>query len=210
MVNRNLIRTLDSDDDNSHLWIQTDYTEESIDQICSALAEEDQNITRVCICNGILHNENVWPDKRIEDLDMGALQEVFRINACLPMLWLKHLLPLLKGDEECVVTVFSARIGSINDNRLGGWYSYRASKAALNMMLKTAAIEYSRRAKNVKLIAFHPGTTDTNLSRPFHKNIAHEILKPAVVADSLIDIMNQQSIDGTVSYLDWENNPIEW
>ncbi len=205
-----LVLPSESDEDKSHVWIQTDYSDESIGQICSALAEENLNITRVCICNGILHNENVWPDKRIEDLEMDALQEIFRINSFLPMMWLKHLMPLLKSDEDCIVTVFSARIGSITDNRLGGWYSYRASKAALNMMLKTASIEFARRAKNVKLIAFHPGTTDTPLSRPFQKNIAHEILKPTVVADSLIDIMKQQHVDGSLSYLDWEGEPIDW
>ena len=110
------------------------------------------------------------------------MQQVFHANTIIPALWLKTLRPLLTGNKSCHM-VSSARVGSINDNRMGGWYSYRASKAALNMLLKTAAIEYARRAKNVKLIAFHPGTTDTSYRNPFKKislriNCLHPILLP--------------------------------
>ena len=105
----------------------------------------------------------------------------------------------------------SARVGSINDNRMGGWYSYRASKAALNMLLKTAAIEYARRAKNVKLIAFHPGTTDTTLSKPFQKNIPEDkLFKPDFVARQLLMLVAKTPIDGTLSYLDWDHQSIDW
>jgi NAD(P)-dependent dehydrogenase (short-subunit alcohol dehydrogenase family) len=126
-------------------------------------------------------------------------------------LWLKALVSIVKGKSDCIITVFSARIGSIGDNRSGGWYSYRASKAALNMLLKTAAIEYSRRAKNVKLIAFHPGTTDTALSKPFQRSVKSEnLFSTEFVADHLVEIMKHQAIDGELSYIDWENKAIVW
>ena len=105
----------------------------------------------------------------------------------------------------------SARVGSINDNRMGGWYSYRASKSALNMLLKTAAIEYARRAKNVKLIAFHPGTTDTALSKPYQKNVAKgKLFKPDFVARQLLSLVAKTPVDGTLSFLDWDHQAVDW
>ena len=107
--------------------------------------------------------------------------------------------------------LFSARVGSISDNRLGGWYSYRASKAALNMMIKTAAIELARRAKNIKLIAFHPGTTDTPLSKPFQKNVPeNKLFSAEFVAKQLLDIVENTPIDQSPSYLDWQGETINW
>ena len=192
-------------------YIQCDYTEPSIVKACEKIKMLTDSISRVCICNGILHNEHVWPEKRIEDVNLDALQEVFTINSIVPMLWLKALVTLVKGQSDCVISVFSARIGSIDDNRSGGWYSYRASKAALNMLLKTAAIEYARRAKNVKLIAFHPGTTDTALSKPFQRSVSPDnLFTPEFVAEHLVNIMNSQTVDGELSFIDWENEAIAW
>jgi NAD(P)-dependent dehydrogenase (short-subunit alcohol dehydrogenase family) len=191
--------------------IQSDYSEASIAHAVEEIDRLADQVTRVCICNGILHNDTVWPEKRIEELDMQALQHVFTVNSVVPMLWLKALLPVVRGKSDCIITVFSARIGSIGDNRSGGWYSYRASKAALNMLLKTASIEFARRAKNVKLIAFQPGTTDTNLSKPFQSSVKPEnILTPEYVAEQLVDIMNRQTVDGELSFIDWQNKPIVW
>jgi NAD(P)-dependent dehydrogenase (short-subunit alcohol dehydrogenase family) len=196
--------------------IACDYTEASIIDACETiktLLDEMQlkTISRVCICNGILHNENVWPEKRIEELTSDSLIEVFTINSVTPLLWLKALITLVKAPSDCVITIFNARIGSIGDNRSGGWYSYRASKAALNMLLKTAAIEYARRAKNVKLISFHPGTTDTALSKPFQGSVKKEnLFTPDFVAQHLVQIMNRQNVDGELSFIDWENKAIVW
>ncbi len=192
-------------------WIQTDYSDTSIEDVCQQLAQRPGIITRVCICNGILHSDTIWPEKRLEDISSTSMQQVFQVNAVVPLLWLKSLMPLLRGKHECVVAVFSARIGSIGDNYLGGWYAYRASKAALNMSLKTAAIEYDRRAKNVKLIAFHPGTTDTPLSQPFHASVEEgNLFNPHFVAVHLIRIMNHQQADSELSFVDWNNQSIVW
>ncbi len=196
--------------------IRCDYSEASIIEVCQMikmLMHQRQlgTISRVCICNGILHNESVWPEKRLEELNTNNLLEVFTINTVTPLLWLKSLLDLVKAKDDCVITVFNARIGSIGDNRSGGWYSYRASKAALNMLLKTAAIEYARRAKNVKLISFHPGTTDTALSKPFQGSVKKEnLFTPDFVAEHLVQIMNKQNVDGELSFVDWENKAIAW
>ena len=191
--------------------IQSDYSEPSIEAACSQIQALGCSITRVCICNGILHNDRIWPEKRIEDFDPAALTEVLNVNSVIPLLWLKALLPVVRRGADCVITVFSARIGSIGDNRSGGWYSYRASKAALNMLLKTAAVEFARRARNVKLIAFQPGTADTFLSRPFQGSVKPGNLHtPEFVAEHLVDIMNAQTMDGELSFIDWENKAIAW
>jgi NAD(P)-dependent dehydrogenase (short-subunit alcohol dehydrogenase family) len=191
--------------------IQCDYSESSIADTCQQLKTLPGQITRVCICNGILHNDRVSPEKRIEAIGLAAMQEVFTVNSFIPILWLQALLPLVKGENDCVISVISARVGSISDNRSGGWYSYRASKAALNMLLKTAAIEFARRAGNVKLLAFQPGTTDTPLSKPFQGGVKPEkLFSPEFVAERLADIMNRQTADGELSFIDWENRNIDW
>jgi NAD(P)-dependent dehydrogenase (short-subunit alcohol dehydrogenase family) len=187
-------------------WFQSDYSETSIHEICQQLAQLDLEISRVSICNGLLHNDHIWPEKRLEDIQAESLAQLFHVNAVIPMLWIKSLITHLRGRNKCVISVFSARIGSIDDNRSGGWYAYRSSKAALNMLLKTAAIECARRASNVKLIAFHPGTTDTALSRPFHASVPkHALFSPSYVARQLASIMNQQAADGELSFVDWNN-----
>ena len=206
----------ESNDESSLHHIHCDYSEASIVNNCVQIKTlmKDSGIdviARVCICNGILHNENIWPEKRIEDISVSAMQEIFTINSIVPLLWLKALVSIVNGQHNCMIAVFSARIGSIGDNRTGGWYSYRASKAALNMLLKTAAIEYQRRAKNVKLIAFHPGTTDTNLSKPFQRSVKQgNLLTAQYVADHLVRIMNTLPVDGKLSFIDWENKTIVW
>jgi NAD(P)-dependent dehydrogenase (short-subunit alcohol dehydrogenase family) len=150
-------------------------------------------------------------EKRIEDIDAGQMAELLHINSILPALWLQALLPVLKSSPRCILTVFSARVGSISDNHKGGWYSYRASKAALNMIVRTAAIEYARRAPGIKLLAFHPGTVDTLLSRPFQKNVAAEkLFTPEFVAQQLLTICAALPLDAEASYLDWAGEPITW
>ena len=137
--------------------------------------------------------------------------QVIEANTVTPMLWLKNLLPIMTGKEPCKVVVFTARVGSISDNKLGGWYSYRTSKAAINMLLKSAAVECSRTAKNIKIISFHPGTTDTPLSKPFQKNVPeHKLFTSEFVANQLINIVKDSDIDGQASFLDWQGKDIPW
>jgi NAD(P)-dependent dehydrogenase (short-subunit alcohol dehydrogenase family) len=168
-------------------------------------------ITQVFICHGVLHNQHFQPEKRLEDFSEHAFMEVLKANTLTPMLWLKELTPLLTGENDCKITFFSARVGSISDNKLGGWYSYRASKAAMNMLIKSAAVELARRAKNIKLIAFHPGTTDTPLSKPFQKNVpSNKLFTSEFVATRLLDIIENTPSDQTASYLDWQGKSIDW
>lgn len=192
-------------------WLESDYSEASIQQICKHLAPYSGKISKVLICNGILHDESIMPERKLEEIRASQLEAVFHANTIIPMLWLSQLLPILHGNQATQVALFSARIGSISDNKTGGWYSYRASKAALNMLIQTSSVEYARRAKNVKLIAFHPGTTDTPLSKPFQRSVPKDKLFTAeFVATQLLSIMESVTMDNKAAYLDWNNQPIEW
>lgn len=168
-------------------------------------------ITNVFVCHGVLHNKHCQPEKRLEDFSPEAFTQILTANTITPMLWLKYLTPIVSGKGDCKIVVFTARVGSISDNRLGGWYSYRASKAAMNMLLTSTAVELARRAKNVKLISFHPGTTDSPLSKPFQKNVPKgKLFTSEFVAKQLLSIVENTHIDGKASYLDWEGKEIPW
>lgn len=212
LVSRSTLQEIQVDNNQINSVILDDYQESQIDQAVTEINCFDQApITRVIICNGILHSESIKPEKRIEDFQADAFNQVMRANALTPMLWIQKLISVLSGKSPCKIVVFSARVGSISDNRLGGWYSYRASKSALNMMLKTTSIELARRDKNIKLVAFHPGTTDTPLSKPFQRNVpANKLFTCEFVAKQLLSIISQLPFDQQASYLDWQGKTINW
>jgi len=192
-------------------WIRCDYSEESIASATALIASADVQLRRVVICNGILHQSQVQPEKALEKVQAASMAQVFQVNTIIPALWVSALVGQLRRSSGCVVAVLSARVGSIADNRLGGWYSYRASKAALNMFLKTAAVEYARRAPKVKLVAFHPGTTDTELSSPFQKGVpAGKLFTPEFVAARLTKLLDQAEPNGELSFLDWDGMTVPW
>ena len=191
--------------------IKTEYDEDAMAGVVSSLSEYKGTFSRVCICHGILHNDRIFPEKRVEDIAANGMQETFYANAVVPALWLKLLMNVLAGEQPCKVACFSARVGSTGDNRLGGWYSYRASKAALNSVLKTFAIEYKRRAHNVKLMAFHPGTVKSQMSAPFSASVPEgKLFEPDYVANCLAKIMDSLECDGELSYLDYAGKSIPW
>lgn len=189
-----------------------DYSERSIKAAVKLVNNtHDMPITRVFICHGLLHSSMIQPEKRLEDFEPNTFIDLVTANTLTPILWIKALTEKLTSKVECKVTVFSARVASISDNNLGGWYSYRASKAALNMLLKNVAIEFSRRAKNIKIISFHPGTTDTALSKPFQKNVPqNKLFTCDFVAKQLLEIVEITAVDGELSYLDWQGKSIDW
>lgn len=193
------------------LWLQSDYSEESMQEIKVKLSVYSGSFVQVFICNGVLHNNNVWPEKRLADVNASSFIELMKTNALLPVLWLKHLKGLFSLNQECVITVFSARVGSISDNKRGGWYGYRASKAALNMLLKTAAIEYTRFAKNIRFLSFHPGTTDTPLSKPFQRSVEEsKLFAPKYVAERLLNLLSEIKFENVIEYRAWDGNAIDW
>ncbi len=163
-------------------------------------------------CAGVLHDgPELRPEKKLEQVDPEQLRRVFEVNAFGPLLVAKHFVGLLQHDERAVLANVSARVGSIGDNRLGGWYAYRASKAAQNMFTRTLGIELGRRAKNVICLALHPGTVDTDLSRPFQGNVPPERLFDAKrAADQLLGVIDACGPEDSGRFLAWDGQTIPW
>ncbi|WDY56212.1 SDR family NAD(P)-dependent oxidoreductase [Pseudomonas sp. PSKL.D1] len=159
---------------------------------------------------GILHLDGAKAEKSLAQLDLAGLQATFATNAFAPILLLKHLLPLLRKGPATFAAL-SARVGSIGDNRLGGWYSYRASKAALNQLLHTASIELKRLNPAATVLALHPGTTDTELSRPFQGNVPEgKLFEPAFVAQCVIGLVGRFGPGDSGGFWGWDGQKIEW
>ncbi|WP_338401863.1 SDR family NAD(P)-dependent oxidoreductase [Vreelandella salicampi] len=162
---------------------------------------------------GILHDSQhgVGPEKRLEDLNAETFARVMHINAATPTLLIAALKGSLQGKHPTIIASLSARVGSIGDNGFGGWYSYRASKAAHNMLLKTASMELKRLNQQSIILCLHPGTTDTELSKPFQTRVPEDkLFTPDFVARSLIDVMAKRTPEDTGSFWDWAGKPIEW
>ena len=192
--------------------IQMDIAAE--DQIASGLAQVSAiapQLHFVINCAGFLHTETIAPEKALRQLHSEHLMRYFQVNSIGPALLAKHLLPLLSHAQQNLFATISAKIGSIEDNRLGGWYGYRASKAALNMFLKTAAIEYGRRSKQTAIVLLHPGTTDTALSEPFQRGVPPEKLFPvSKTTDLLMQVLKQVHIHDSGSFYSWDGSPLPW
>lgn len=156
---------------------------------------------------GLLHSGHFMPEKKLGDLNYAQLEATFRANTFGPALVLRHFTPLLDA-QRSVLALLSAKVGSIEDNRLGGWYSYRASKAALNMLLKTAAIEVKRSNPNAVLVSLHPGTVNTGLSKPFK---GEQIGRPAPVATcDMLTVLAQLTPADTGGFFSYTGARLPW
>ncbi|MBB6504912.1 NAD(P)-dependent dehydrogenase (short-subunit alcohol dehydrogenase family) [Sphingomonas endophytica] len=143
----------------------------------------------VVVATGLLHDAEHGPEKALRDLDPAWLAQQYAVNAIGPALVAKHFLPILPRTGRSVFAALSARVGSISDNRLGGWYGYRASKAALNQLIRTLAIEDKRRNDRGIVVALHPGTVDTRLSKPFQQS-GRDLFQPDRAAVQLLDVLD--------------------
>ncbi|OYU43751.1 MAG: C-factor [Burkholderiales bacterium PBB4] len=158
---------------------------------------------------GTLHGRDYAPEKSWAQLDATHMAEVFAVNTLGPALLMKHFLPLLPQQGKAVFATLSAKVGSIGDNRLGGWYSYRASKAALNQLVRTAAIELRRRQPQALCIALHPGTVDTGLSAPFAK-AGLEVVTPAQAATRLLEVMQGLTAEDSGGFFNHDGSALPW
>lgn len=144
----------------------------------------------VFVASGILHDGGNGPEKSLRDIDAAWMARVFAINAIGPALVAKHFVPLMPRTGSAIFAALSARVGSVSDNRLGGWHGYRASKAALNMLVRNIAIELSRRNDRAIAVGLHPGTVDSALSKPFQGNVAPgKLFAPDRAALQLLDVI---------------------
>jgi NAD(P)-dependent dehydrogenase (short-subunit alcohol dehydrogenase family) len=185
--------------------LQDEFSLERAATVAAALGE----LRLVIDATGFLHDERQGPEKSWRELDPVKLARSFALNAIGPALIMKHVLPKMPRSGKAVFATLSARVGSIGDNRLGGWYGYRASKAALNQLVRTAAVELARRSPDSLCIALHPGTVATGLSAPFAAT-GLEIHSPSAAARNLLGVIDQLAADANGGFFDWRGQPVPW
>jgi NAD(P)-dependent dehydrogenase (short-subunit alcohol dehydrogenase family) len=168
----------------------------------------------LCITSvGVLHDgdRQLQPEKSLRHLNSDNLLHYYQTNAIGPVLLAKHLTPLLKHGDRSILATLSAKVASIGDNQLGGWYGYRASKSALNMLMKNVAIEYGRTCPNTIVALLHPGTTDTDLSKPFQANVAPEkLFTVARCVSQLIAVIEGLEPADSGTFWSWDGNQLPW
>jgi len=190
-----------------------DLQDEASLEHAAAFAARLGELRLVIDATGFLHDDHQQPEKSWRQLDATALARSFALNAIGPALIMKHVLPRLPRSGKAVFATLSARVGSISDNRLGGWYSYRASKAALNQLVRTAAIELARKSPQALCVALHPGTVATPLSAPFAATGAAtglEIHTPPSAARHLLAVVDRLTPAATGGFFDWRGQPVPW
>lgn len=187
-------------------------SEDSVRAAAGRIAADTDRLDLVINCAGLLHEgEHLGPERKLAQIEPANLEKLFRVHAVGPQLLAKHLEPLLPRRQRFVFASLSARVGSIGDNRLGGWYAYRASKAAQNQLLRTLAIELRRVNRQACCLLLHPGTVDTPLSAPFQGNVAEsQLFSPARAAAQLLGIIASAEASGSARFLAWDGSEIPW
>ena len=192
-------------------YIHIDIEEEESISNAANLCIQAGPFDKIIVCTGLLHSDNVKPEKSLRDLNRESLLKILSVNTIGPTLIGKYFIPLLKKDTPSILSFLSARVGSISDNRIGGWYSYRASKAALNMIIKTLSIEVARNNKNAMIVGLHPGTVDSNLSEPFQGNVSEgKLFTPEYSVSKMIDVMNNLTPYDSGNCFAWDGKRIEF
>ncbi len=192
--------------------LQLDIIEEDqISNLAKQLKQETSELDLVVNCVGILHEDNINPEKSLKHINTENLLNYFQVNSIASVLLAKHLLPFFRHSHKSIFAAISAKVGSIEDNYLGGWYGYRASKSALNMFLKTISIEYKRTCPHTIVVALHPGTTDTNLSKPFQKNVPPEkLFSVERTVKQLLTIIDKLTENDTGQFFSWDGSRLPW
>lgn len=186
-----------------------DLLDEASLERAAAYAAATGDLRLVIDATGFLHDDKQMPEKSWRQLEAANLARSFALNAIGPALIMKHVLPLLPRSGKAVFATLSARVGSIGDNRLGGWYSYRASKAALNQIVRTAAVELARRSQDAICVALHPGTVATTLSAPFARD-GHEMNTAQSAARHLLVVIDKLGADASGGFFDWRGDTVAW
>ena len=184
-----------------------DYQHPDSIETCAAALTQEAPFQLIINTIGVLHSSDWMPEKKLDDLNAEQLMELMKINAIGPALTIRYFSRLLDPKNSIMVTL-SAKVGSIEDNRLGGWYSYRASKAALNMLIKTASIEWARTKPNTALISMHPGTVNSGLSKPFR---GEQIGRPAHdAAADMFRVIESLKKEDSGSFISYSGERLPW
>lgn len=183
--------------------------EKSIKNAACRIGSEGK-LDLIIVATGLLHRTPcILPEKSMGLLEPENMHELFAINAIGPAILAKHFLPLLNSEARAVAAFLSARVGSISDNKLGGWYSYRASKAALNALVKCFAIELGRTNPGAVAVTIHPGTVDTALSKPFKRGVPNgKLLTPAQSSTAIMKVINSLTPNDSGGFFAWDGSAI--
>ncbi len=189
-----------------------DITEEAqIAATISTIQASTPVLHEVINCVGWLHREQMSPEKSLRHLNTDQLLQYFQVNSIGAVLLAKHVQPLLKHPDRAILATISAKVGSIGDNQAGGWYGYRASKAALNMFMKTVAIEYRRTCPRAIVVNLHPGTTATQLSQPFQRNVAPtQLFAVERTVQQLLTVMDGLQETDSGEFFSWDGSRLPW
>lgn len=194
-----------------------DYRETSLAELAQIIKRDYGEVDLVFCAVGVLHRTDPdpgqapMPEKKLSELSAEQLTHYFAINSIVPALILKHMVPLTPRARASRVVLLSAKIAGISDNRLGGWYGYRASKAALNMLIKTASVELARSHRKLCLVALHPGTTDSPLSKPFTRSLPEDrLFSPTLTAERLWGVIDRLQPEDTGRFLHWDGTDLPW
>ena len=185
------------------------FSENTIREAAQTVSRMGCGVDLLVIASGILHSEKIQPEKSWSRVELNTLEKLFQINSIGPMLVMKHFAPLLSKSRKAVIACLSARVGSIEENELGGWYGYRASKAALNQFIKTTSIELTRRRPDAICVALHPGTVSSKLSEPFSK-AGLNVKSPENCAELLLKVIDQLTPQDTGGFFDYQKREIAW
>ena len=184
------------------------FNEDSFKTISNKIKEKNLKIKLLINAVGYLHDSEHKPEKKFEDINLEYIKKSFSVNTIPTALIIKYFVPLMNINENSIIATLSARVGSISDNYLGGWYSYRSSKAALNQLIKTASIELKRRNKNLIIVAIHPGTVSTKLSKPFLGKKSYQTSEEA--ASKIMDVLRNLNHQDSGYLLDYNKNIIPY
>lgn len=184
--------------------------EEQLQSFAERVSKKTSSIDLIINAVGLLHNEQLTPEKKIQQVLPANLLKLFEVNSIVTPLIGKYFFQLLKDSEQACFAAISAKVGSIGDNQLGGWYGYRASKAALNMFLKNMAIEFGNRGSRCIVIALHPGTTETSLSKSFLAKTKLKVHSPLETATNLLKVIEGLTLSDSGSFLSWDGSELPW
>lgn len=183
----------------------------SLARLAETASQQLSPLRMVIHTAGILHGGDLQPEKRLAQVRRSSLEHSFAVNAWGPLLLAQAIEPALPRDQPFHFASLSARVGSIGDNHLGGWYAYRAAKAAQNQLLRTLALEWRRRLPQGCVSLLHPGTTATQLSAPFRGSVPEGTLfTPEQAAGHLLEVLEQQGPEQSGAFLAWDGTPIPW
>ena len=194
-----------------NFWELDIENENSLKDFKDKLSKSKLNLRLVLNATGRLHSEKLNPEKRLQHINRENLIESFSINAFAPILLAKTIEEFINKELEFNFASISARVGSITDNKTGGWYAYRAAKSAQNQLFKSLSIEWARKYPKAIITLLHPGTVNTNLSKPFHKFVPEDkLFSPQKTSNYMIDILRQQKPKDSGKFIAWDGKEIPW